>query len=191
MPSLGPAPIALRRNQKTRLLSLCLTPRSSVPGVSWPAVPTGIAAQLLALQQQLAQSEHWPPERIAGHQFHQLSRLMAHAHDKIPFYRARLDALGYRRGQEITRAFWTTVPVLGRREVQAQGSALVCRDLPAEHGTILSNATSGSTGMPLQIITTELAQTFWRAVTLRQQIWQGRDLRLKFASIRRDHENRA
>jgi len=159
--------------------------------VSWPAIPTGIPAQLLALQQQLAQSEHWPPERLAGHQFRQLSRLLAHAYDRIPFYRARLDALDYRRGQEITHEFWTMVPMLNRREVQAQGSALTCGELPAEHGGIRRSATSGSTGTPLHILTTDLAQMSWYAITLRQQLWHKRDLRLKFASIRRDHESRA
>ena len=159
--------------------------------MAWPAVPADIPAQILALQQQFAQSERWPPEHLARHQFRQLTHLVAHAYDKIPLYRARLTALEYRHGQEITPEFWTRLPVLTRREVQDRGAAITTRDVPATHGRILSNATSGSTGTPLQVLTTELAQLIWHAITLRQQFWHKRDLRLKFASIRRDHDNRA
>jgi phenylacetate-CoA ligase len=170
-------------------MSICLTPRSSASWILWPAIPAEVPARLLALQQQFAQSERWAPERLARHQFRQLSRLVAHAHDGSAFYRARLEASGYRRGQEITAEFWVSVPVLGRREVQEHGQALACREVPAGHGRTLTSATSGSTGTPLRIVSTELAQLIWHAITLRQQFWHRRDLRLKFASIRRDHDN--
>ena len=157
----------------------------------WPAVPAGGPAQLLALQQQLAQSEWWPPEQLARHQFRQLERLVTHAYDAIPFYRARLDAAGYQRGQTITREFWSRLPVLGRREVQEQGSAITCNTVPTAHGHLLSGATSGSTGTPLMLLKTELGQIFWHAITLRQMLWYASDFNLMLATIRRDHENRA
>ena len=172
-------------------MSTCLTPRSSVGAIEWPAIPADLSARFLALQQQFAHSERWAPERLARHQFRQLSRLAAHAYDESPFYRARLEATGYRRGQEITRTFWDRLPVLGRREVQEHGDALACRAVPRGHGQLVSSTTSGSTGIPLRTRSTELAQLFWYAITLRQQFWHGRDLRLKFASIRRDSGNRS
>jgi phenylacetate-CoA ligase len=172
-------------------MPICLTPRTSAAGMAWPAVPDAISARLLAFQQQFAQSERWSPERLARHQFRQLGRLLAHAYDKSPFYRARLEGFGYRPGREITAEFWAQLPIIGRREVQEQASALACREVPAEHGRTFAGTTSGSTGTPLRTVTTDLAQLLWQAITLRHQSWHGRDLRLKFASIRRDHDNGA
>ena len=172
-------------------MSTDLTPRTSADGIEWPALPADLAARLLALQQQFAQSERWSSERLAHQQFRQLSRLAAHAYDSVPFHRARLEAAGYRRGQDVTPTLWAKLPVLDRREVQQQGAALACREIPPGHGAILSSTTSGSTGTPLRTRSTELAQLFWYATTLRQQFWHGRDLQLKFASIRRDHDDRA
>jgi phenylacetate-CoA ligase len=172
-------------------MSIDLTPRSAAAGIAWPAIPGEISARHLALQQQFMQTERWAPERLARHQFRQLGCLMAYAYDQSPFYRSRLDASGYRRGQEITPEFWAQLPVLRRREVQEHGLALACREVPAEHGRVTTGATSGSTGAPLQTLSTDLAQLFWQSVTLRQQFWHRRDMRLKFGSIRRSHENTA
>lgn len=172
-------------------MSTRLTPRSSIAGMAWPAVPDGLAARLLSLQQQLAQSERWPPERLARHQFRQLRTYLARTYDQSPFYRARLHAAGYRRGQEVTPDFWTRLPLLQKRDLQEQGAAALCREFPREHGKVISGSTSGSTGTPLRTATTDLAQLFWQAITLRQQFWHGRDLKLKFATIRRDRDNTA
>jgi phenylacetate-coenzyme A ligase PaaK-like adenylate-forming protein len=172
-------------------MSVCLTPRSAVPGLEWPAVPAELPARLLSLQQQFAQSERWSPERLARQQFRQLTRLVLHAYDQSPFHRARLEGCGYRRGQEVTPELWQRLPLLSRRDVQEHAPLLACRDVPAEHGGTMSGGTSGSTGTPLRVLSTELAQLFWQAITLRQQFWHRRDLRLKFASIRREHEDRA
>ncbi len=93
-------------------MSILLTPRSAAVAISWPAIPAEIPARLLSLLQQFAQSERWPPERLARHQFRQLSRLVAHAFDGSAFYRARLEAAGYRHGQEITGEVWASLPTL-------------------------------------------------------------------------------
>lgn len=156
-----------------------------------PTIPAAFAAQLQALQRHLAEAEQWSREQLARHQCRLLTELVAHAFEAIPFYRARLAALRYRRGQEITPEFWARLPVLSRREVQDQGEGITCAAVPAGHGRILPDATSGSTGTPLRIRKTERAQMIWYAVTLREHLWHRRDFRLKLATIRRDKENRA
>ena len=173
-------------------MPLAATPRSAIPELVWPAVPAGLPAQLLALQHQLAHTEWWPAEHLLRHQFRQLARLLDHAYGAIPFYRARLASLGYRPGQKITRQFWSSIPVLGRREVQALGPEIMCRELPAGHGQFLTDSTSGSTSTPLKIATTGVGQLMWQAITLREALWHGRDFRLKFAAIKwGDPEGRA
>jgi len=83
------------------------------------AIGTGtVAAQLIALQQQLAQSQCWRPESMLEHQLRQLRPLVEHAYGTRPFYRARLEACGYRPGQPITAECWGTMPIISRREVE-------------------------------------------------------------------------
>ncbi|HVM79594.1 MAG TPA: hypothetical protein VMU06_11270 [Stellaceae bacterium] len=166
-------------------------PLSALSGVAWPAVPDAGRAQLVSLVQQLEHSQWWPPELIARHQLRQLSRLVDHAYRTVPFYAARLAAAGYRPGQEITEPFWRSLPILGRGEVQDAGPALEASEIPAGHGEIARDSTSGSTGMPVRIAKTRLSYLMWLAVTLRDELWQKRDFRLKLGIIRRDADNRA
>jgi phenylacetate-CoA ligase len=166
-------------------------PSSALEGLIWPAVPVAANAQLLGLMHQLQQSQWWPPEVLRRHQFRQLSRLVDHAYRTIPFYAARLSAAGYRPGQEVTEELWRSIPILARREVQEAGTALEAREMPPGHGELSRDSTSGSTGMPIRIARTRLFYLLWLAVALRDELWQGRDFRLKFGIIRRDSGNNA
>jgi len=166
-------------------------PFSALEAVAWPGVAVGGGAQLLALMQQLGQSQWWPPERLRRHQFRQLDRLVDHAYRAVPFYAERLNAVGYRPGEEISESFWRSLPILRRREVQEAGAALEARAIPPEHGTTTRSSTSGSTGTPVRVLTSRLYYLMWLAITLRDEFWQGRDFRLKLGIIRRDRESQA
>src|SRR5437870_13178765 len=109
------------------------------------AAPTPHGRQLLAVMDQLEDSQWWSPEFLQRHQFALLERLLAHAHETVPFYRTRLAALGYRLGQSITPEFWWRLPILKRSDVQGQGDALKSSSLPVEHGGAFKINTSGST----------------------------------------------
>ncbi len=143
-----------------------------------------VAAQLIALQQQLAQSQRWRPESMLEHQLRQLRPLVEHAYGTRPFYRARLEACGYRPGQPITAEFWGTLPILSRREVQDNFAAITDGPTPAAHLPYSWDSTSGSSGMPLKIKKTRLEQLMWLAVTLREELWHRRDFRAKMAIMR-------
>ena len=155
-------------------------PRSSVAGVAWPPVLLGLAATLEALQAHLRESERWAPERVAELQRRQIGELAAHAHDQSPFWHARLDAAGH--GSNVD--WWNALPILTRVEAQTAGEALMARSVPSSHGAVGRSKTSGSTGTPLEIAKTELALLFWKAITVRDSLWHGRDLGGKLAAIR-------
>lgn len=163
------------------------SPHSAFGGIIWPALPAPEAARLLAVQHQLARSQYWSADKIQRHQFRQLNRLVAHAYRTVPFYRSRLDAAGYVPERKVTPEFWRSVPILGRRDIQEAGRALLSTDIPASHGGLVQSATSGSTGMPVTVVKTGLEQFIWRAFTLREEAWQHRDYRLKLAVIRAFH----
>ncbi len=158
--------------------------RSAFGGVEWPAVPAGPGATMLAVQFQLQQSQWWTPAQLEAAQLRQLDVLLQHAHESMPFWRARLRAAGYAPGAPRTREWFSTVPVLTRRDAQSCGDALRCSAIPAAHGRAYASETSGSTGAPLTYHGTELVQFFWRAFTLREHLWHRRDFSGTLAAIR-------
>jgi phenylacetate-CoA ligase len=163
---------------------LTAVPLSDIEGVAWPAMPGASAARMLALQQQLAHSQWWPPERHRLWQFRQLRPLLEHAFRTVPFHRPRLAAAGYQPGQEITEELWPRLPLLTRVEVRAAGAAVRSTEVPRQHGGIGQTDTSGSTGTPIKVPKTALEQTLWSAFALREELWHRRDWGARVAVIR-------
>lgn len=161
-----------------------LLPRSGVTGALWPAVPGPAAARLLAIQQQLEQSQWWPPERLLAQQLRQLRILLQHAADTVPFYSERLADFRLDPRLPLDPERFSRIPVLGRAQVQEAGERLLSRAVPQAHGQVGETRTAGSTGHPVRVKTTEVSWVFWLAFTLRDNLWQGRDLGAKLATIR-------
>ncbi|MGF1641385.1 MAG: phenylacetate--CoA ligase family protein [Rhodospirillales bacterium] len=162
-----------------------LTPTTAIPDIVWPALPTGRDATLLALMQQLEESQWWPPGAIEEMQMRQLEELVEHAVGTVPFYRDRFAALaGMARG-ELTAAAWRNVPVLRRADIQDAGPALFTAALPPGHGRTYDVVTSGSTGRPIHVKGSGIVHLFGRAINLRFQFWHQRDFGAATAAIRR------
>ncbi len=159
-------------------------PESSVAGVHWPALPSPKAAQHLALLQQLERSQWWPADVLHAWQMRQLGALLAHAAETVPFYSARLRAAGIEGRKPLTPELWGRIPILTRAEVQNAGTDMHSTALPRGHGPTGKISSSGSTGRPLESLTSRVTRTFWSAFTLRDHLWHGRDFRGKLASIR-------
>jgi phenylacetate-CoA ligase len=139
--------------------------------------------QLLAVIDQLEETQWWSAAALEQYQFGQLGRLLAHAYETVPFYRARLADAGYRPGQPVTREFWQRMPVLKRSEVQDQREALKSTSLPPGYGDVVKVTTSGSTAMPLTVWRDARHVTMLDAIVVRKLIWQGCDFRLKFGGV--------
>jgi phenylacetate-CoA ligase len=167
---------------------LTAVPRSKAAEIDWPALPDTTAASVLALQFQLDRTQYWPPDRLRDMQFVQLHRLVAHCYRAMPFYRERLRVAGMRSNTTLTPELWARLPVLTRREVQAVGARLHCSPIPAGHGAVAEEATSGSTGTAVKIRITQLSQFFWHGFVLRDVLWHDLDMSAKFAIIRNDYD---
>lgn len=155
-------------------------PDSAIPGVAWPSVVFGAAAMMEVLMAQFRESERADPEAIQNLQTQQIDLLAAHAHATSSFWRARLDAAGYGADAD----WFSRLPLLTRGEARDAGADLFALPAPPEHGEIHEMPTSGSTGTPLIIKKTDLAQLFWNAMVLRDSLWHHRDLSGKLAVIR-------
>ncbi|HUW25301.1 MAG TPA: hypothetical protein VMW07_02110 [Gallionella sp.] len=162
-----------------------LLPRSSVKGVSWPAILPPPASALLALQFQLEQSQWWSPEDLRQQQFRQLETLLSHAAETVPFYRKHFASVEYNPDRDgVTPEMWNRLPFLRRDDIQSAGHDLLSRRLPPDHGKLLEHFTSGSMGKPIHAFGSEVTHFFWSAMTLRDHLWHKRDLTGKLAVIR-------
>jgi phenylacetate-CoA ligase len=158
-------------------------PRSAVSGIRWPAVPSEAAARLLAVYHQLSASQWLPPAALERLQLSALDRLLAHAVGTVPYYRERA-AYADAAAAALTSESWRRLPVLTRAEVQDAGDSLRSQSIPSDHLPLNETVTSGSTGRPVRAATTAVTHLFWMALTLREQLWHGRDLSSTLAAIR-------
>ena len=161
-----------------------LLPRSSIAGNTWPGVPHGRGAALLAMQFQLERSQWWPPEILRRQQFRQLSAVLGHALATVPYYRTRFAGLSFDPARGIDESDWARLPLLTRKDIQEAGGSLSSAAVPEAHGKVHSTSTSGSTGMPVTTKGTQLTQFFWLSFTLRDQLWHDFEVSGKLAAIR-------
>ncbi|MDQ6798712.1 MAG: phenylacetate--CoA ligase family protein [Actinomycetota bacterium] len=157
---------------------------SAATGIAWPAIPTSASATLLSTLFQLERTQWWPAPMLAERQRRQLAKVVAHAQSTVPYYKDRLPSVSPAGGTDVTEERWRTVPILTRAGAQEAGEALWSTAVPVDHGQTVVMQTSGSTGRPLKTLTTAPAQLFWRALTVRDHLWHGRDFSLKHATIR-------
>jgi phenylacetate-CoA ligase len=150
------------------------------------ATSTPYGQQLRAFTERLEESQWWSAEVLQRHQLGGLQRLLAHAHETVPFYREHLAAAGYRQGQAITPEFWRRLPILRRADLQEQGDALKSTAIPPEHGDTFRLGTSGSTGRPVSVWRSRLQALMVEAIVLRKLLWHGCDFRLKYGAVMRD-----
>ena len=184
------------RQQQSRGIDRSLEKKPSAPTIcgrisscDWLPIPTDAGAQSLALLFQLDRSQWLSPEELRAAQVRQLQVLVGEAMRAIPVWKERLGAAGVREGLPLEGDLFTRIPVLTRPTVQQMGEALWNHRLGAAHGGVHRGQTSGSTGMPVRYLQTDVTRLFWRVFTLREHLWQGRDFSGKLAAIRSNVEN--
>lgn len=164
--------------------------RSALPGLLWPALPEPYGRLLLALMQQLDQSQWWEPARLGQRQAPQLGALLRHAVEQVPFYARRYAGLPVQAIAADPLGRWRELPVVRRPQLQEAGDDLFARALPQGHGNARPGETSGSTGRPLRHLSSDVTMLMWMAMTLREHYWQRRDCSGTLAAIRPDRGGR-
>lgn len=101
--------------------------------------------------EQLAEIEHapfLPPAKVRENQFHQLSALLSHAEQHVPYYRETFRSLGI-TGRDI-RDFsdFSRLPILTKDIIRERQPDLVRDDVPLS--TLEPHFSGGSTGVPLR-----------------------------------------
>ncbi|TRZ96996.1 MAG: phenylacetate--CoA ligase family protein [Rhodocyclaceae bacterium] len=156
--------------------------RSTLRHLAWPAFPAPAAANKLALLFQLEQNQWQSPEEIVSRQFDQLRQVVSFAATTVPHYRQQLgDRVPVDR---LNPQNWNEIPVLSRQLLRKVAADLKSESIPKEHGGTFPIRTSGSTGMVVEVLGTDLTKLFWQVFCLRDHLWHRRDLREKLFVIR-------
>ncbi len=158
--------------------------KSAVSNIHWPAVPYPAGATLMALQYQLEESQWWDRGTLLEHQLTQLRYLLSHVRETVPYYRDRLRNLDLDTREKLKVEEFTSLPLLSREDLQSAGTELRSTRLPPHHGSTRVKGTSGATGRPVEVVTTEVTGMFWLAFTLRDHLWHRRNLAGKLAALR-------
>jgi phenylacetate-CoA ligase len=159
-----------------------LSYRSALAELTWPAFPAPGAASKLALLFQIERNQWHTPQQIETAQFEQVRKLLAFAAGTVPHYRQMLG--GHFPVADINPQSWRDIPVLTRRALHALPAAIRSEQIPNGHGKNFPVSTSGSTGMVVELLGTELTTVFWQVFCLRDHLWHRRDLRQALCTIR-------
>jgi phenylacetate-CoA ligase len=139
---------------------------------------------LAALMSQLKVTERFPIDVIERMQGRQLGRLAAHHRAHTPSFAARLKDAGLDGQGFDSLAHLRRLPPIGRRDLQETGEGFFSVLVPEAHQPVNELTTSGSTGEPVTVRTTQLLRLLWHAMTLRDLLWHGNDFSGRITTVR-------
>ena len=142
------------------------------------------AKELLAMQDQLTDSQRWSVDEMKAWQFDQLNILVKHAIKNVPYYEKLFEKLGFSLDKEINPSAWNQIPLLSRSEVRSLGEQLFAKSYPESLGVSGISSSGGSTGLPVTIKKTELDGFIWDSINLREELWHRDDFLGTIANLR-------
>lgn len=157
---------------------------SAVSMVAWPPLSTGLPASVLALAQQLEQTQWLSPGELDVRQRRQLRELLAWAGVHSPQFQERLRASGCSIDALCQPGGLAALAPLPRRALQGELARIASGSIPDDHQPTGQASTSGSSGTPVTVTRTAINQMFWLAFTLRDHLWQRRDFTASLAVTR-------
>ena len=120
----------------------------------------------------LMESQFWPPETMLAFQRNQLTQLLLHARENVPFYQTRLDPV-FGKNDEIDWDRWQDIPIVTRADLRDRRTELLAAKLPPGHGPTKTFNSSGSSGIPIAMEATRLWGYANRAAARRFHKLQG------------------
>lgn len=138
---------------------------------------------MLATQFQFDRTQWWPAALMQAHQFRQLRLLIEHAVAHVPHYRDYRTLAGVASLDELNPATFLHWPILDKRSLQTEAARFEAASMPDGHGTWRQVTTSGSSGEPLRMATSDVAVFVQHALVLRSQLWYGFDPTKKYGFL--------
>jgi len=149
-----------------------------------PAPPSASAAQTWTIHQELGRSQWLAPAEVERLQLAKARLLLKHCLRNVPYYRERLTAAGAVPEDLSTMEDFRRLPLLPRRTFQERFADFHADALPPDTVRAGEYATSGTSGVPVRVSTTNVTNQWWMALHLRDLEWTGVDPRGSLASVR-------
>lgn len=131
-----------------------------------------------SLQQQffemLMVSQYWPEAQLRDYQRSQMGQFLKHARAHVPFYKTRLDPI-FRPDGDIDWDRWGDIPIMRRPDLADRGDDMLANPLPTGHGGTTYSMTSGTTGNPIRVTSSQFAHVALGANRFRSYRWNGID----------------
>src|SRR5437016_4640265 len=102
-----------------------------VPRFTWPLAaaierqrPLNAPSVRRSFRRLLGESEHWTSEKIDAYQWLQLRRVLRHAYESVPYYRAVFASVGATPEDLQTATDLARLPLLTKEDLQEQSERL-------------------------------------------------------------------
>jgi len=110
-----------------------------------------------------------PPERIARFQDKKIRQVVAHAYERVPYYRELFDSVGLTPTHVRARADLERIPITTKSDVRGRDiEQMLSRDV--EQDTLFERHTTGTTGDQCMILRTPREEFLQSAVFLRREL---------------------
>jgi phenylacetate-CoA ligase len=104
-------------------------------------------SQALKILKEIARAPFESPDEVGRHQLRRLSALLAHAEQRVPYYRELFRSLGATSGDIRTLDDFARLPILTKDILRERWRDLIRDDVPLER--LHRHYSGGSTGVPL------------------------------------------
>ncbi|RJP72339.1 MAG: phenylacetate--CoA ligase family protein [Candidatus Abyssobacteria bacterium SURF_17] len=135
----------------------------------------------IALWRELERSQYFSRDEIARLQLNRLRTMVGHAYENCPFYRERLDSVGFSPADLRDFADLARIPMLTKEDIQVHKDDLVARNIAKSD--LLPDKTGGSTGKPLHYYRDRRRMDYLKASAMRHDRWAGYEVGDKLAVI--------
>ena len=147
-------------------------------------LPDAVAQETFAFQERMLAEQDRSAPAIAAARDHQIRQVVAFARAQVPHYQRAVAALGPDAPRPGTAA-WAALPVLTREDLREHRADLLARTLPPGHRSETLRRSSGSTGEPVTVMTTNISNHWQKVLALRAAVWARRDFTGRLAVIRK------
>ena len=161
--------------------------RDDTAEVAWPHF-VAADSSLPKVLGGLRETERLSAEGVLLGQSHQLKRLLQWTARESRFYQNAgwVDGVlvDLDRKPDGFWEIWRRIPILAKSDLRAHGEFIHSQNVPEDQTPIGSTRTSGSTGIVVEVRTTAITRMMWQALTVREHLWQGRDVSKRLGAIR-------
>lgn len=150
-------------------------------GIVQPLMAWRSGSLHLRYLKQLRQRQYDDPATIRARQLDALRTVLDHAYETVPYYRGRFQERGFHPSDLRKLEDLAFLPVLTKADIRENGDRLHSTLFRGQR--LLRKKTSGSTGVPLEVVVDRGSVEWKTACTIRSDEWSGWRLGRRVAKV--------